>query len=361
MKPKSIMICFLTSLLGLYGCNLEPEVAPSISVDYILMKRLGMTSNYLDVYNLFGEATLKPEGKNVIEAGFMYSDFYDLTVNNVTSGRNGIKIPCEIKDNKISFNLESDNICTLTPGVTYCLAYMILQDGSAVASQTYRVSTGDVVGDIEITTGPAENIEYNQATLTGQIELSGNVTLKEYGFYLGTMPNPTSILTPKAGFTGNKLDLAIIADKLDPNTTYYYIAYGIDSKGNIVKGEERSFTTKVEPFISIDKLTLTDLGVISSFSHRYNLKGTATLHLGENKVAEAGFLYSASPSLRPSDVMYSNIATRVPCEVVNDQISMDVDISDNNGNYYSTTYILAYMILENGTLIVTDIQSVSSY
>lgn len=359
MKIKFYLICFLSALLGLSSCDLEPEVSPSISVDYILMKKLGTSSLHLDIYNIFGAATLKPEGKQVIEAGFMYSSSPNLNATFVDDNRNGVKIRCEIKGDKISFNKEVEEINNISSGTTYCLAYMILSSGQIVTSQTYKVSIYDVVGDIKIITGEADNIGYDKATLLGGLELTGNATLTEYGFYFGNVPNPEGKISNTEGFTGNQLNYSMNVEKLNGNTKYYYRAYGKDITGKVIKGKELSFTTKAKPSIVMNSASISYLGMESYHLDMYNIKGSATLRPEGYQVAEAGFLYSIYYGIDASSVTMPGTAKKIACEIVNNKITLDTDVTDIYNITAGSTYILAYMILKDGTVFVTDTQHIS--
>ncbi|MDE6301167.1 MAG: carboxypeptidase regulatory-like domain-containing protein [Muribaculaceae bacterium] len=99
-----------------------------------------------DVYTLTLQADLNPQGKTIIEAGFItrmgYYDDYS-----VNAGYD-LKLPCEIIDNKISFEkayTEYSKYVYLRSG-TYARAYMVLSDGTVIYSQDQGSNHGVYVG-----------------------------------------------------------------------------------------------------------------------------------------------------------------------------------------------------------------------
>ena len=106
---------------------------PTITINSLRMDLV--SSKYTNEYDMYGEATLYPQGNVVIEAGFLYrGDGYAITYSNAT------KIQCEIKDNKISFNERYSQIGTMG---RYYRAYMILVDGTIIYNgDSIYVSSG---------------------------------------------------------------------------------------------------------------------------------------------------------------------------------------------------------------------------
>lgn len=116
---------------------------PSVTIDYLTMKRLGMTSDYLTEYEMQGVATLQHEGYKVAHAGFIFSVYYGLNASDVISPDGATKIQCEIKGDKIALDNKTSNPRNIDNGSTYFLAYMILENGKIFTSETRKVTAYD--------------------------------------------------------------------------------------------------------------------------------------------------------------------------------------------------------------------------
>ena len=148
----------------------------------------------------------------------------------------------ENPEQKYEVEYESDNfsitVTDLTDGATYYYC--------AYATNAKGEVRGEVVGFNAQTalvptvkTGEATGVELYQSVINGEIISDGGAVVTECGFYFGNAANPTQ----KYPVANNENGLmSRIMTSLSEGTTYYYIAYAINSKGES-KGEERSFTT----------------------------------------------------------------------------------------------------------------------
>ena len=148
----------------------------------------------------------------------------------------------ENPEQKYEVEYESDNfsitVTDLTDGATYYYC--------AYATNAKGEVRGEVVGfnaqtalAPTVKTGDATGVELYQSVINGEIISDGGAVVTECGFYFGNAANPTQ----KYPVANNENGLmSRIMTSLSEGTTYYYIAYAINSKGES-KGEERSFTT----------------------------------------------------------------------------------------------------------------------
>ncbi len=119
----------------------------------------------------------------------------------------------------------------------------VLFIGVALAASIYSCKKEILLPTV--TTGDATNVEYQTATLKGEITDNGGGTISERGFYYSTSsgfkPGETGVTTVKAGSGDGSFSADISG--LSPQTTYYYKAYGTNETGTS-EGAEKSFKTK---------------------------------------------------------------------------------------------------------------------
>lgn len=134
-----------------------------------------------------------------------------------------------------------------------------------------------------VSTSNPTNIGLDRVTMNGNVSFTGNVSLSQRGFAWGTSPNPTGNKINVGGQTGN---FSRLLTGLQPNTTYHYRAYAVNSQGTVY-GANKSFTTLRLPSILTDPVT--------------NVTGTtATAHgeltdAGNPTITEKGFEYRTTP------------------------------------------------------------------
>ncbi|MBR4583614.1 MAG: hypothetical protein IKO34_07375 [Bacteroidales bacterium] len=172
-----------------------------------------------------------------------------------------------------SFDL---NITGLTGNTTYYYkAYATNSKGTAygeVLSFTTMAATIPTV-----TTGTANRISAERATINGNVTSNGGETLTECGFIYGTSANDMS--QSVLARDGINVNLTANITGLAPTTTYYYKAYATNSVGTAY-GEVRSFTTEATTGSS-NGHDWVDLGLPSGYRW-------ATCNIGANSPEEYG-------------------------------------------------------------------------
>lgn len=131
-------------------------------------------------------------------------------------------------------------ISTLKESTKYFVrAYAINEKGISYGN-TYNFTTADLVLPTVITDKPLV-VTFNSVRIGGAVTNDGGSNIKERGICYGLQPNPT--LSNFKIISGLDLGTFVvdIRDLLD-NTTYYYRAYAINSKG-LAYGNEQTFKT----------------------------------------------------------------------------------------------------------------------
>ena len=222
-----------------------------------------------------------------------------------------------------------------------------IQIGEVKSFRTSKDSSS--AGTITVVTSDATNIGVNTATLNGALTSSGNVKIKEYGFYYGTSSNPSlrkTVKTYSSPTTVQSTSFNTNLTGLQENTKYYFQAYALDANNNIVKGSELSLTTKKNPTITVTSIELTRDGTYLI------LKGEATINPNGASIMEAGIVYSDLDYY----VKYSSDG-RVPSGG-----QAQGEIKGNKMTFYDThsypfgkyVYYKAYLLLSDGTVIYSS-------
>jgi hypothetical protein len=140
-----------------------------------------------------------------------------------------------------------------------------------------------------VVTSDATEVGTGEAVLNGSVTNNGGGEITEYGFYWGTTDNPTTIL--KVGTTDISGSFSTTLGDLDEETTYYYKAYAVNSKGTGY-GEVKSFkTNKSEPVVVepvVETGEATEIGTGSAV-----LNGNITDN-GNGEISEYGFYWGTS-------------------------------------------------------------------
>ena len=140
-----------------------------------------------------------------------------------------------------------------------------------------------------VVTSDATEVGTGEAVLNGSVTNNGGGEITEYGFYWGTTDNPTTIL--KVGTTDISGSFSTTLGDLDEETTYYYKAYAVNSKGTGY-GEVKSFkTNKSEPVVVepvVETGDATEIGTGSAV-----LNGNITDN-GNGEISEYGFYWGTS-------------------------------------------------------------------
>ena len=215
---------------------------------------------------------------------------------------------------------------------------------------------------ITIETLRSSEIEYESAVLQGRISIEGSPVIKEIGFFYGTTPNPT-LRAQVSNFSMGKFsnqNFSIQLEGLNEGTMYYFQAYVIDGNNQLIKGEELSFSTLARPTVTIDNLSLKRVRMASNNLDEYEFLGEATLQYEGYVVKEAGFIISLFYGLNASFVTSPGTADKLQCEVKGgEKIFLDYKTFDTSNIYQGSSYVMAYMILENGMIVTSETRKVS--
>lgn len=106
-----------------------------------------------------------------------------------------------------------------------------------------------------LTTGEATDIYRMGATLSGSIQRSGNVIVKDCGILLSELQSMAEYTELKAG-DSESASLSVQVKDLQPGKTYYYCAYA-GSGYSIARGEIKKFTTTESNAPVFDELQVT--------------------------------------------------------------------------------------------------------
>ncbi len=173
----------------------------------------------------------------------------------------------------------------------YYKAYAVNSKGTGYGEvKSFKTNKSEpVVVEPVVETGEATEIGTGSAVLNGSVTDNGGGEISEYGFYWGTTDNPTTIL--KVGTTDISGSFSTTLGDLDEETTYYYKAYAVNSKGTCY-GEVKSFkTNKSEPVVVepvVETGDATEIGTGSAV-----LNGNITDN-GNGEISEYGFYCGTS-------------------------------------------------------------------
>lgn len=166
----------------------------------------------------------------------------------------------------------SSHITGLTKNTTYYIrAYATNAKGTTYSNQISVITP--VIDVPKVSTGEASDVTTESAVLHGVINSNSGSEVTERGFYYGTTENPSTKHTISA--TENNYSTTLKG--LKENTTYYYKAYAVNSKGEAY-GEVKNFKTKAEGSDVWDgSLASSFAGGNGSFVNPYLIKSSAQL------------------------------------------------------------------------------------
>ncbi len=203
-----------------------------------------------------------------------------------------------INDNKTSdgngTGSFTSNITGLTANTTYYVrAYATNEKGTSYG-EVKSFTTMDITMPI-VTTNVVINIKSSSATCGGNVTFDGNATVTSRGVCWGTYPNPTINDNKTVDGSGTGTFTSNLTN-LTANTTYYIRAYATNEKGTSY-GEEKSFTTMVEPDYNGHEYV--DLGLPSGLKW-------ATCSVGADSPEDYGNYYAWGETETKSEYTESN-------------------------------------------------------
>jgi hypothetical protein len=138
---------------------------------------------------------------------------------------------------------------SLAPNTTYHFALVASNAAGTVvgADETFKTASNGTPPETPpvVSTGPAESIAQNTATLTGVVYPENARTT--YRFELGTGTEyGTTILGGEAGREGGEVKVAQPIGNLQPGVTYHYRLVAVNAAGTTI-GLDRAFTTSTFP------------------------------------------------------------------------------------------------------------------
>ncbi len=148
----------------------------------------------------------------------------------------------ENPEQKYEVEYESDNfsitVTDLTDGATYYYCAYAVNAKGEVRGEVISLNAQTALAPT-VKTGEATGVELYEVVLNGEIISDGGASVTECGFYFGNSVNPTQkypVINVENGLMSRAMT------ELSEGTTYYYLAYAINAKGES-RGDEKSFTT----------------------------------------------------------------------------------------------------------------------
>ena len=145
------------------------------------------------------------------------------------------------------YDLNSEAGQYLSAGRTYYYQCYAIQNGKEVRGSISSFTTESDNSGLSISTGGADSVTSNNATVRGTAAYSGTRP-SEVGLYFGTSPNNMNkVARDTISHNKNPFDIwydlnSEAGQYLNAGTTYYYKEYGIQN-GNETCGDVKSFTT----------------------------------------------------------------------------------------------------------------------
>lgn len=173
----------------------------------------------------------------------------------------------------------SYNLTGLTPDTTYYFrARVVNEDGVSVGLRRTFKTASAVYTPPSVTTLSATSITQNAAIIRGNLTSTGGTSTARY-FRYGTTTAMTSSVSK--GATTSTGEYTHVLSNLEPNTTYYFEAYAINSEGSSYGGR-LSFKTAAAPVIVAPTVSTGSASSIGETSA--TVSGSVTDTGGENPV-----------------------------------------------------------------------------
>lgn len=290
-------------------------------------------------------ASGQPE--DLTECGFYYGTTSDCSTKKAAES---------FSDGKKNFSLK---VTDLSPSTLYYYRAYGITNGVEILGLLKSVSTLDdesTAGELKITTTDATDVQSHSAVLNGLLDNMGKMKYKEYGFYYGKNPDPTIRIVVKQHNTSSNENVGVFSSKienLEENQTYYFKAYVIDENNKVISGEVLTFETSITPsvILTFGEITKRKIGT----NDAYTLTLDANLYPQGLSVIEAGFITNHTYYDYDIDGGYD---FKLPCEIEDNTIKFNKEYTEYNDyrNLQSGTYVRAYMIFSDGTVIYSQNQ-----
>ena len=281
----------------------------------------------------------------IVETGFCYSsENREPTVQNLT-------VSADLEETVFSATLSGLNAAT----TYYIRAYAKDDQGTVVYSETVTYVV-EAHQDLDVETVSADEISTISARLWGKVR-DNNVPVRERGIcWSATEQQPTvNNATPVVVDTDDE-NYSITIDT-EYNTTYYFRAYGKNSRGDVYYGEVLSFTT---PDINLPELVMEDATEITDSTATLSAAFSLNYPHRADYTVKCGLLIStgnAEPTLESRD-------SQIVCDVIlGEQLTTDPVAVPFSGKFQlqpdTKYYYRAYAENERG-LVYSEVKSFTS-
>ncbi|MFL0160878.1 LamG domain-containing protein [Aquirufa salirivi] len=215
-------------------------------------------------------------GSEIKEKGFLIGTDQNPIGKIEVSTNDSVKYNHDLKD--LKFNTKY-----------YFKAYATNKVGTSYG-ETLSFTTADYLL-ATLTSDEPKNINYTSVQLTSTVTDDGGDEVSERGFCLNTSPNPT-ISNIKIPNGKGKGAYSTVVTQLKDETTYFFRAYAINSKG-VSYGKEYTFKT-----LEYKKPTV-ETGIPLNIGTRSVTLSGKMVDNGGTDITEKGFLFGTNPN--PSD------------------------------------------------------------
>lgn len=146
----------------------------------------------------------------------------------------------------------------LTTG-TYNGDIIVTGEGDSSTAELSVPATGNGINTPgTVTTGPSSAVSQTAATLAGQASAGGCSAITAYGIeYSQTNGFATGSGTQVEGSNISGSDFSVIVSSLEPETTYYYVAYLTDGSGTVYGSQDSFTTTQIDAPVIADATEIT--------------------------------------------------------------------------------------------------------
>lgn len=176
----------------------------------------------------------------------------------------------------------------LTPATPYYVrAYATNSAGTAYGDEVTFPTDLDISVPTVTTDATPMGVSTTSISILSEVLTTGGAAVTERGIFFGSSAEPESTGTKRQMGSGLG-QYTITVDGLTPSTTYYYVAYAINSAGNGY-GEQRQTTTLADP-VPPSVTTATPANI----NHNSATVGGEVTIQGDSEVFERGVFYGTS-------------------------------------------------------------------